>query len=162
MHRLICPSCGNEMVLRRSRFGPFYSCLGYPYCRSKVGAHADGRPLGFPGDDETRSARKRAHQVFDQLCRRCGWTRFIAYRWLADQMDLAEADCHFGMFTAAQCFQAIALVENARRSSIRKAANLSAGHVGRRKGRRRPRQTDREGITRRPRDLNEAREQEES
>ncbi len=28
-----CPKCGNEMRMRRGRFGEFYGCSGYPLCR---------------------------------------------------------------------------------------------------------------------------------
>lgn len=28
-----CPRCGNPLVLRRSKFGPFWGCSGYPQCR---------------------------------------------------------------------------------------------------------------------------------
>ena len=28
----ICPFCNRELVLRRSKFGEFYGCLGYPEC----------------------------------------------------------------------------------------------------------------------------------
>ncbi|MCH8807604.1 MAG: type I DNA topoisomerase [Planctomycetes bacterium] len=30
---LHCPECGQEMVLRRGRFGPFFSCTGFPRCK---------------------------------------------------------------------------------------------------------------------------------
>lgn len=30
---LICPECGETMTLRRGRFGPFFSCSGFPRCK---------------------------------------------------------------------------------------------------------------------------------
>lgn len=30
---LYCPSCGNELVLRKGKFGTFYGCTGFPGCR---------------------------------------------------------------------------------------------------------------------------------
>jgi DNA topoisomerase-1 len=30
---LSCPDCGSPMDLRRGRFGPFYSCTGFPKCK---------------------------------------------------------------------------------------------------------------------------------
>lgn len=30
---LMCPECGSTMDLRRGRFGPFFSCLGFPKCK---------------------------------------------------------------------------------------------------------------------------------
>lgn len=32
-HDLHCPECGEPMVLRRGRFGPFFSCTGFPKCK---------------------------------------------------------------------------------------------------------------------------------
>jgi DNA topoisomerase-1 len=29
-----CPKCGSRMVLRTGRFGKFYGCSKYPYCRA--------------------------------------------------------------------------------------------------------------------------------
>jgi DNA topoisomerase-1 len=29
-----CPKCGQAMVLKKGRFGPFLACVGYPECRS--------------------------------------------------------------------------------------------------------------------------------
>ena len=31
-----CPECGGEMVVRRSRRGPFLGCASYPKCRGTV------------------------------------------------------------------------------------------------------------------------------
>ncbi len=28
-----CPKCGSRMVLRNERYGPFFGCSKYPYCR---------------------------------------------------------------------------------------------------------------------------------
>jgi DNA topoisomerase-1 len=30
---LSCPECGSEMIMKRGRFGPFFSCTGFPRCR---------------------------------------------------------------------------------------------------------------------------------
>ena len=30
----ICPECGKEMVVRKSKFGEFYGCAGFPKCKS--------------------------------------------------------------------------------------------------------------------------------
>lgn len=45
---LVCPECGALMRLRKSRFGLFYGCTRYPYCKASHGAHPDGAPLGVP------------------------------------------------------------------------------------------------------------------
>ena len=31
--KLYCPTCGSEMSLRAGRWGPFYSCTGFPKCK---------------------------------------------------------------------------------------------------------------------------------
>ena len=54
------------MRLRASRWGYFYGCEG-THCDGTHGAHPDGRPLGTPGDNETKEARIQAHASFDKL-----------------------------------------------------------------------------------------------
>lgn len=39
-----CPTCGKKLLLRRSRFGPFFSCSGYPECKTAMNVGADGTP----------------------------------------------------------------------------------------------------------------------
>ncbi|WP_308687508.1 topoisomerase DNA-binding C4 zinc finger domain-containing protein, partial [uncultured Treponema sp.] len=29
----ICPKCGNELKLRSGKYGKFYGCSNYPYCK---------------------------------------------------------------------------------------------------------------------------------
>jgi DNA topoisomerase-1 len=46
-----CEKCGRPMALRRSRFGTFYGCTGYPECKNlrKLGpAPAAPKPTGVP------------------------------------------------------------------------------------------------------------------
>lgn len=46
-----CEKCGKPMALRRSRFGTFYGCTGYPECKNlrKLGpAPAAPKPTGVP------------------------------------------------------------------------------------------------------------------
>ena len=31
--KIICPICGNEMVIRKGKYNNFYGCYGYPKCR---------------------------------------------------------------------------------------------------------------------------------
>ncbi|MFH1833374.1 MAG: topoisomerase DNA-binding C4 zinc finger domain-containing protein, partial [Candidatus Levyibacteriota bacterium] len=28
-----CPKCGSKMILRTGRYGKFYGCSKFPYCR---------------------------------------------------------------------------------------------------------------------------------
>ncbi|MBS3137512.1 topoisomerase DNA-binding C4 zinc finger domain-containing protein [Candidatus Woesearchaeota archaeon] len=32
----LCPKCSKELVLRRSMYGAFYGCSGYPACKTIV------------------------------------------------------------------------------------------------------------------------------
>ena len=67
-----CPDCGSDMVLKISKYDPFYGCKRFPKCKASHGAHGDGsgnkwgEPLGIPVDSETRKARQDAHAVFDR------------------------------------------------------------------------------------------------
>ncbi|MGH7697115.1 MAG: type I DNA topoisomerase [Candidatus Dormibacteria bacterium] len=49
-----CPECGQELVRRQGRFGPFVSCSGYPRCR-----YRPPREPGEGGSPSPRAARSR-------------------------------------------------------------------------------------------------------
>lgn len=109
-HDLTCPEegCDGRLVLRASRFGPFYGCTRFPACKAAHGAHPDGRPLGVPADKPTKDARIRAHAAFDPLWRAEGLrgrekrrSRGRAYRWLADQLGLENV--HISELSIDQC-----------------------------------------------------------
>lgn len=107
-----CPDCGARMILRRSRYGPFYGCEGYPRCSGSHGAHeATGEPLGIPASKETKKARIEAHGAFDALWKGDGapMRRGQAYRWLAEQMGLEEV--HIGALDMEQCAEVVELAE---------------------------------------------------
>lgn len=134
MNELRCPDCGAKMLPRDGKFGPFFSCIRWPDCSGKHGAHkSTGQPFGIPGDAETRRARTAAHAAFDKLWQhadeeaavwklpqpkrdkalrriRCE-ARESAYCWLAVHLGLAAADCHIGNFSADVCEQVVELCE---------------------------------------------------
>jgi len=102
-----CPDCGQDMILKKSKYGPFYGCAKFPSCRAAHGAHSDGRPLGIPANKATKRARIAAHKTFDML-----WDgdnplmgRKDAYRWMQNAMDLSKEDAHIGRFSEEQCEQ---------------------------------------------------------
>jgi len=117
--KLTCPECGKPMILRTSRFGPFYGCTGWPDCECTHGAHPDGSPLGTPADRATREARTRAHEAFDAL-----WApnegegsrtrRKAAYAQLQVIMGMNEEQAHIGKFTLRQCEVLVARLEELR------------------------------------------------
>ena len=41
-----CENCGKEMILKSGRYGPFYSCSGYPDCKTirKIGRKSSAPP----------------------------------------------------------------------------------------------------------------------
>ncbi len=106
-----CPECGKPMVLRDSKYGLFYGCTGFPDCKASHGAHKDGKPLGTPADKETKKARIRAHDAFDQLWKDKHMSRGEAYVWMQEAMDMTPAEAHIGNFTIEQCDELEVLVD---------------------------------------------------
>lgn len=45
---VMCNVCGRPMVLKKSRFGPFYGCSGYPECKNTRRIGKDGKPVPLP------------------------------------------------------------------------------------------------------------------
>jgi len=100
-----CPSCNSAMRLRESKHGPFYGCSKFPDCKETHGAHADGRPLGSPGNKLTREFRKSAHDMFDLLWVNGDMSRRRAYKLLALEMGVDEI--HIGESDVATCKEII-------------------------------------------------------
>lgn len=40
---LHCPECGNEMLMKRGRFGPFFSCTNFPKCKCSVNLRGEAK-----------------------------------------------------------------------------------------------------------------------
>lgn len=102
-HDLKCPECQSPMVLRPSKYGPFYGCLEYPKCLSAHGCHPNGAPLGVPATKEVKEARMRAHAWFDQLWKTGAMSRSAAYRWMQTALGLSKDAAHIGSFDHATC-----------------------------------------------------------
>jgi DNA topoisomerase-1 len=45
----ICPKCGKDLVLRKSIYGSFYGCSGYPKCRHTENVEGNGNGKGKKG-----------------------------------------------------------------------------------------------------------------
>ena len=105
---LKCGECDNLMVLKKSMYGLFYSCINYPKCHGTHGAHPWGEPKGIPADEPTKRAREDAHYYFDKL-----WveghipSRPKAYTWLAMKLGIKEA--HIAEMNIESCKKVAAL-----------------------------------------------------
>lgn len=100
-----CGECGHAMILRHTKAEgrPFFGCSKYPVCKGTMGTHPDGRPLGRPGDQETRTARKKAHEAFDSLWKTGRMKRSEAYALAAKLMSLPSQGMHIAMLDKECC-----------------------------------------------------------
>lgn len=117
--RVFCPECGAPMHLRETTKFPykngdprkFYGCNRFPKCFGVHGAHPDGTPLGIPGDQETKQARVRAHEVFSEWCAQRGFRKKYGYAKLARLLGIEKNQAHFGVFDKAMCEKVITTLE---------------------------------------------------
>ena len=109
---LFCPECGGLMVLKESKYGKFYGCINFPKCKGAHGAHPDGRPLGFPGNAETKKWRKKAHKIMDEWIKITGCNRDDAYIQLKRLMNMSEKRAHIGKFNIDECKRTISAFES--------------------------------------------------
>ncbi len=108
---IVCPKCHCGMVLRKTKkyqYGNgqdrlFFSCSRWPHCNMTVCAHPDGTPMGFPADEETKAARRRAHGELEKYIARTGCSKNAAYRKLCSLLGLTRKEGHIGMFDRITC-----------------------------------------------------------
>lgn len=144
--------CGSRMRQRSSRFGTFWSCVRWPACDGKQGAHQkDGSPLGVTADADTREARIQAHDAFDRLWKDAPLlyqiaetgeerkkveamlqrvARSRAYWWLRIQLGLKKDDCHIGNFDRTQCQHVVMICRDQTPASIREWAKPKKRRAG--------------------------------
>ena len=58
--RNACPKCGAPMLLRSGRFGRFYGCSKYPYCRATSPFRVNGGGGGYPAGARSGNLRSVA------------------------------------------------------------------------------------------------------
>jgi hypothetical protein len=108
----VCPYCGAKSTLwpdshvyRRGYDSKVWCCDNWPVCDSYVGVHPDTNiPLGRLANKELRNNRIAYKRVFNFLWQDAmkskryskGKARTAAYRWLAEQLQIKQEDCHFG------------------------------------------------------------------
>lgn len=87
---LQCPTCHRSMVLRRSRYGKFYGCVGYPECQETHSALLDGSPV--PGPLVTRKVKKMRSLLYGEFQslveKHCFSNRSEAYLWASKTLGL--------------------------------------------------------------------------
>jgi DNA topoisomerase-1 len=75
-----CPTCGQQMAIRSSRFGQFLGCVGYPECKTKIALTKEGEPV--PGD---RSST--------EICTTCASPMIIRYGRYGDYLTCSSETC---------------------------------------------------------------------
>ena len=115
-----CPECRGDLILRKSRYGPFYGCSRFPACRGTHGAHPNGDPLGIPADKKTKAMRIMAHEIFDRLWKGpdAAMDRRAAYKWLQKAMRLGKRSSHIGSLDTRQCKRLIYILQSKFRTVV--------------------------------------------
>jgi len=66
---LLCPECGSRMELKRGRFGPFFSCTGFPKCRFVANLRGDAKKQA---EEMLPAPQRPKAEPTDILCEECG------------------------------------------------------------------------------------------
>lgn len=121
-----CPYCDRAAELvtgkaiyphRPDLFGKFFwQCKP---CGAYVGCHPGTQnALGRLADAKLREAKQQAHAAFDPRWKGTGKDygkrRRNAYAWLAEQLGIAPANCHIGMFDVDQCRRVVEVCRQER------------------------------------------------
>lgn len=75
-----CPTCGQLMAIRSSRFGQFLGCIGYPECKTKIALTKEGEPV--PGDRPST-----------EICKTCASPMIIRYGRYGDYLTCSSETC---------------------------------------------------------------------
>lgn len=75
-----CPTCGEAMAVRSSRFGQFLGCVNYPACTTKIALTKDGNPV--PPDRPS-----------DETCKTCTSPMIIRYGRYGDYLVCSSETC---------------------------------------------------------------------
>jgi len=113
-----CRYCGNDVILTSNAeiYGKEYGngkCYLCRSCRAYVGVHTGTViPLGTLADKNLRNLRNNAHMLFDKLWKgqTRKMTRYDAYRWLSNKMNIKIEETHIGWFDEEQCKKIINLL----------------------------------------------------
>lgn len=75
-----CPTCGESMAVRSSRFGQFLGCINYPACTTKIALTKEGNPV--PPDRPS-----------EESCKTCGSPMIIRYGRYGDYLVCSAEGC---------------------------------------------------------------------
>ena len=112
----ICRYCSGhvELVSNSEIYnGRSYGDWPYAYlcadCKAYVGLHPDTDiPLGTLAAPQLRKDRNTAKDAFHRVKEQRGFSRSLAYQWLAGKMGIEVGVCHFGWFEQDDCARALA------------------------------------------------------
>ena len=76
----LCPTCGQAMAIRSSRYGQFLGCVGYPECTTKIALTKDGKPV--PDDRPS-----------EEVCTTCNSPMVIHYGRYGDYLLCTVETC---------------------------------------------------------------------
>ncbi|WP_322821876.1 type I DNA topoisomerase [Chloroflexus sp.] len=92
---VLCNICGRPMVIKKSRFGPFLGCSGYPECNNTRRIGRDGKPVPLPeptgvqcpkcGEGELLRRRGKFGRPF------YGCSRYPKCDYITNTLDEAQA-----------------------------------------------------------------------
>jgi DNA topoisomerase-1 len=124
---VMCNLCGKPMIIKKSRFGPFLGCSGYPECKNTRRIGRDGKPAPLPeptgvacpkcGEGELMQRRGKFGRPF------FGCNRYPKCDYLVN--DLAEV-AQYAPGAPAEPKPAVKAANAAGTSGKRGAANRSA------------------------------------
>ncbi len=114
IEKLCCPEHGDELVGVKTKFGVRHNCP-VDGCTVRCWAGSTSTPC----DRDTATLRNACHNQFDPLWGAGGvfTRRPEAYGWLRVQMKLSRKECHFGMFSAEQCKEALAHIRKLKKKA---------------------------------------------
>lgn len=128
-----CRYCAGhvELVNNAEIYGRCYGDWPYAYlcrdCKSYVGLHPDTDiPLGTLATAALRKDRNLSKDMFHQFKAKRGFTRSLAYEWLAAQMGIPIGECHFGWFDQDECGTALRVCVDAMAASTTMASAFFA------------------------------------
>jgi DNA topoisomerase-1 len=94
---VMCNLCGKPMIIKKSRFGPFLGCSGYPECKNTRRIGKDGKPVfrkGY-GVTDLRSLHPIGPETNFRLASLTKQFTATAIMQLQEQGKFEEAIAHF-------------------------------------------------------------------